>query len=92
MPPIGGRLGWLANRIRHQGGSYKSDHAFPNSRQHKGEPKLPFKSLHVLFLIVVGRSVVVFGNRSLSSVFSDPHPGYKSKRIFLSAYLLRSIA
>jgi hypothetical protein len=24
-----------------------------------------------------------------TAFFSDPHPGYKSKRIFLSAYLLR---
>ena len=59
-----------------------------NASQHKGEPRLPFKSLHVLFLIVVGRSVVVIGNRSLYSVFGDPHTGYKSKRIFLSADLL----
>jgi hypothetical protein len=60
----------------------------PNPRQHKGEPKLPFKSLHVLFFIVLGRPVIVFGNQSLYCFFSDPHTGYKSKRIFLSADLL----
>jgi hypothetical protein len=41
----------------------------------------------VLFFIIVGRPVVVFGDQSLSSFFSDPHTGYKSKRIFLSADL-----
>jgi hypothetical protein len=55
-----------------------------NARQHKGEPKLPFNlSLRVLFFIIEGRSVVVFGNRCpLPLFFGDPHSGSRANVFF----------
>ena len=60
----------------------------PNPRQHKGEPKLPFKSLHVLFSYCFRAACCCFWRPIPLQLLSDPHPGYKSKRIFLSADLL----
>ncbi len=56
----------LTDRYREQARSHKK----PISRQHKGEPKLPFNFVVACsFFIIEGQPVVVFGSRDPLPLF-----------------------
>lgn len=58
-------------------------------QEHEGEPKLPLNVvLYALFLLLRGGLLLFLSTVTLSRRLGDPHPGSKSKRIFLSADLL----
>ena len=71
-------------RHREQAHSYKSLGTHAQAAKRGAEAPL-LNRLTCSFFIVLGWSVVVFGDRSLYCVLVRPPSGVKSKRIFLSA-------
>ncbi|MCJ8202741.1 hypothetical protein, partial [Pseudomonas sp. RGM2987] len=80
----------LTHRLREQARSHNEN---PNTRQHKGEPKLPFNlSSRALFLLLRGGLLLFLAAVALYRCFWRSPSGIKSKRIFLSADLLFRLA